>query len=95
MSSPYSVKNIRFKRIDIIQPVAEQVKRAFKVIPAVHLMCRKPLLVSAESLLTDEIAQVSLRHDESSVLLLGEILDELMEHFNQGDAPGFIRGLGR
>lgn len=56
-----------------------------------------PLPVTAENVLAyakGEIFTVN-SPERIEILSAGEILDELMEHFNQDDAPGFIRGLGR
>ena len=57
----------------------------------------EPLLVTVENVLAYAKGGVFTVNspERIEILAAGEILDELMEHFNQGDAPGFIRGLGR
>lgn len=56
-----------------------------------------PLPVTAENVLAYAKGEVFTVNSPERIEILsaGEILDELMEHFNQDDAPGFIRGLGR
>lgn len=57
----------------------------------------EPLPVTVENVLAYAKGGVFTVNSPERIEILsaGEILDELMEHFNQGDAPGFIRGLGR
>lgn len=57
----------------------------------------EPLPVTVENVLAyAKVGVFTVNSPERiEILSAGEILDELMEHFNQGDAPGFIRGLGR
>lgn len=57
----------------------------------------EPLPVTVENVLAYAKGGVFTVNSPERIEILsaGEILDELMDHFNQGDAPGFIRGLGR
>lgn len=57
----------------------------------------EPLPVTVENVLAYAKGGVFTVNSPERIEILsaGEILDELMEHFNQGDAPEFIRGLGR